>query len=969
MQDERWTVVDRLLGAALEQEPNERAAFLRRACGDDEELRREVESLLVHERAGDFLEPPVIELMGTVPASARQPLSVDRELGPYRILELLGSGGMGEVYRARDTRLKRDVAVKVLPAHLAADPDRLARFKREAQLLASLNHPHIAAIYGVEDSGALQAIVLELVEGETLAERMTRGSDSRSRAILRPSRMGGAFERGLPIPEVLGIARQVADALEAAHERGIVHRDLKPANIKITPAGVVKVLDFGLAKAVGGDTSVSELTQVPNGTTGETRHGLILGTPAYMSPEQARGQPTDKRTDIWSFGCVLYEMLAGRSPFVRGTVTDTLAAVLHDDPDWDALPPTTPPSLQRLLRRSLAKDRKDRWRDIGDTRFAMDDGTAEHRAAAMPIIARRSRHLRLAIGSSLLLAAALATGWWTGRRSAPAESVAESPLANAGFTRLTDFPGSEWDAAISSDGRFVVFVSDRDGTADVWLSQLGTRRFTNLTQGRERPGDFISLVRPLGISHDGSEIWLAGRYPDRRLRLMPLMGGTPRVFLSGNVVNVDWSSDGAFLAYHTGQPGDPMFVADRTGANARRIFVGPVPGVHNHFPAWSPDGRWIYFVTGILATQEMDLWRIAASGGEPQRLTQHNSNVTYPTPVDSRTVLYLSPAADGSGPWLSALDVERKATRRVSHGLEKYNSLSASGNGRRLVASIANTTASLWTAPILDRPADERDIKPFPVPTVRALAPRFGPNRVFYLSSLGSGDGLWRYEENQLLELWKGTDGSLFEPAAVSPDGMRVAVSLRRQGRIRLNVMSDDGTGLMPVADTLDVRGSASWSPDGNWLVTGAFDANGQGVFKVPVGGGAPVRLVAKAGFDPVWSPDGRLIVYTGDVVAASAPLLAVRPDGAAVELPAIQVRTGGQRHRFLPSGEGLVYMQGDGPSQDFWLLDLKTWTSRPLVRPANGGSMRTFDITPDGKQIVFDRVRDNSDLVLIDLP
>jgi Tol biopolymer transport system component len=500
------------------------------------------------------------------------------------------------------------------------------------------------------------------------------------------------------------------------------------------------------------------------------------------------------------------------------------------------------------------------------------------------------------------------------------------------------------------------------------LSQLGTGHFTNLTQGRESPGEFISLVRNVGISHDGSEIWLAGRYLDRRLRLMPLIGGERRVFLSGNVVNVAWSRDGALIAYHTGEPGDPMFVADRTGGNARQIFKSPVVGGHTHFPVWSPDSRWIYFVTGIGATQEMDLWRIPASGGEPERLTHHESNVTYPTPIDSRTVLYLSPAADGSGPWLWALDVERKMTRRATHGLEKYISLSASGDGRRLVASVSNPTAGLWSVPILDRPAEERDIKPFPVAAVRALAPRFGPRSLFYLSSLGSGDGLWRYEGNRLHEIWKGTDGTLFEPAAVSRDGKRVALSLRRQGRIQLNVMSDDGTGLMSFADTLDVRGSASWSPDGNWIVTGGNDANGPGVFKVPVGGEAPVRLGAGAGFDPVWSPNGNLIVYTGDVTAADAPLLAVRPDGTSVEVPDIRVRTGGQRHRFLPDGEGLVYMQGEGPSQNFWLLDLRTWKSRLLTRLAVKDTMRTFDVSPDGKQIVFDRLRDNADLVLIDL-
>jgi serine/threonine protein kinase/Tol biopolymer transport system component len=946
MDSERWRRVEELYHAAQAQPADKRAAFLRVACGGDEGLQHDVESLLAQPEAS--WAPPAGRVTAETAEHAAAPV-VGRRIGVYQVQAVLGAGGMGEVYRARDTKLGRDVAIKVLPRIFTSDPERLTRFEREARMLASLNHPHIGAIYGFEDADGIRALVLELVEGQTLADRIAK------RPVLQR--------------EALLIARQIADALESAHEKGIVHRDLKPANIKITPDGIVKVLDFGLAKAVAGDSAAPDLSKLPTITEHGTREGILLGTPAYMSPEQARGQPVDKRTDIWSFGCVLYEMLAGRTAFGRSTVTDTLAAILHRDPDWDALPPITPPSLRRLLQRALAKDRKERLRDSGDIRIALEDITGDSRTAETPIVAIRSRRFRLAIGTGLLLAAALGTGWWTGRRSAPAGIVSESPLANAQFTRLTGFPGTETDAAISADGKFVVFLSDHGGPFDVWLSQLGTWRFTNLTQGRERPSELISLVRSVGISHDGSEIWLSGRYPDLRLRLMPLIGGPPRFFLSGNAVNVAWSPDGAFLAYHTGEKGDPMFVADRTGANARRIFVNPVSGGHNHFPTWSPDGRWIYFVTGDLATKEMDLWRIAASGGEPERLTTHNSNVTYPTPIDSRTLLYLSPADDGSGPWLWALDVERKATRRASHGLEKYISLSASGNGRRLVASVSNATAGLSSIPILDRPAGERDVKPFPVPTVRALAPRFGPGNVFYLSSLGAGDGLWRYQENQLLEIWKGTDGTLFEPAAVSPDGKRVAVSLRRQGRIRLNIMSDDGTGLMTFSETLDVRGSASWSPDGNWIVTGGIDADGPGVFKVPVGGGASVRLVAGAGFDPVWSANGSLIVYTGDVVAASAPLLAARPDGATVELPAIRVRTGGQRHRFLPNGEGLIYMQGDGPSQDFWLLDLRTWKSRLLARLANGGSMQTFDVTPDGKQIVFDRLRDNSDIVLIDLP
>jgi hypothetical protein len=296
------------------------------------------------------------------------------------------------------------------------------------------------------------------------------------------------------------------------------------------------------------------------------------------------------------------------------------------------------------------------------------------------------------------------------------------------------------------------------------------------------------------------------------------------------------------------------------------------------------------------------------------------------------------------------------------------------------VATVSNPTASLWSVPILDRLAEERDVKPFPLPTVRALAPRFGPVALFYLSSRGAGDGLWRYQDGQALEIWKGADGPLREPPAVSPDGRRVTVVLRRQGKVRLHVLSADGAEFQALAEEIDAQGTACWSVDGKWVVTGGNDASGPGLFTIPVEGGAPVRLITGAALNPVWSPDGSLIVYAGPDVARNAPLLAVRPDGTPVELPVIQLGVWGERYRFLPNGKSLVYMQTDRtpstslgnrqlPSQDFWLLDLATKKTRPLTRLNNVAAMRTFDITPDGKQIVFDRSQENSDIVLIDLP
>ena len=355
--DRRHRQISDIYHAALARNPAEREAFVRNACDEDEALRREVESLLQYEpQSSGFLESPAAVMAGALEGAAAGHVMAGRQLGPYTIVAPLGTGGMGEVYRARDTKLGRDVAIKILPSHFTNDPERRARFAREARTLATLNHPHIGAIYGLEESDGLSALVLELVEGQTLAERLERGP--------------------LKIADALAIARQIADALDAAHEKGVVHRDLKPANVVLQGssggAGDVraKVLDFGLAKLVAVDLADSPAL---SGSFDGTADGRILGTPAYMSPEQARGQAVDKRTDIWAFGCVLFEMLTGQRAFEGDTVTDTLVRVLEREPEWTALPATTPEPVRKLLRRCLQKDPGRRVRDIGDARQELDE--------------------------------------------------------------------------------------------------------------------------------------------------------------------------------------------------------------------------------------------------------------------------------------------------------------------------------------------------------------------------------------------------------------------------------------------------------------------------------------------------------------------------------------------------------------------------------------------------------------------
>ena len=379
---------------------------------------------------------------------------IGKFIGPYQVLAELGKGGMGEVYRARDTQLKRDVAIKILPSDVTADVDRLARFQREAEILASLNHANIAHVFGIAESGGVRGIVMELAEGQTLAQMLVRGA--------------------LPLTESLGIARQIAEALETAHDRAIVHRDLKPANVMMTPDGVVKVLDFGLAKALNAAPDVS-VAAATFSSPAMTRAGIILGTAAYMSPEQARGRAVDARTDIWAFGCVLFEMLTGRPPFDGETVTDILGAIVHKDPEWSLLPATLPDSLRRLLERCLAKDQKQRLHNIADVRLEIQDLLARPRSAGVSTAAAASSRSgmmtreRVAWGLVVSLAAAVgAVAFLALRPSSTGDERAAMRLS------IVHTEGGDVGLpVISPDGRRVAYSARRaDGMPLIWVRSL-----------------------------------------------------------------------------------------------------------------------------------------------------------------------------------------------------------------------------------------------------------------------------------------------------------------------------------------------------------------------------------------------------------------------------------------------------------------------------------------------------------------
>ena len=739
-----------------------------------------------------------------------------QRLGSYEITGLLGKGGMGEVYRAKDTRLGRTVAIKILPRDKIMDADRKRRFMQEARAASALNHPNIVTLHDIASDGDADYLVMEYVSGKSLEKLIT--------------------PKGLPLSEAIGYAIQIAGALAAAHAAGIVHRDIKPANVIVTAESQIKVLDFGLAKLMEqGDDEGETLTQ----ESALTEAGTVIGTVAYMSPEQAGARPLDHRTDIFSLGVVLYEMISGQKPFRGKSAVETMHAITNDP-----APPFAnhPPALKDILDKALAKDPKDRYYHAGD--FSLDLRRFLTRPAeAARSQASRTLPLKWAAAAAAVMVVLIFAATWMWRTAA---DVPDNPLTNAQFTRFTDFEGSESDAALSRDGRFIVFRSDRDGPIDTWVSQVGSGRFVNLTKGTRSS----VLVRNAGFTADGSEIWLSAILGGDRMRLIPSMGGPTRPFLSEHAMEAAWSPDGLKIVFHPYDTGDPMFVTDSSGSNSQQIFkLGP--GGHNHFPVWSRDGQWIYFVSGLWDAREMDIWRIRPSGGSPERLTKLGSDIRYLAPIDNQTILYVSPDQSGAGPWLWALDTERKQSRRISSGLEVYSSVAVSGERRRLAVTVSNPTANLWSVPILDRLAEEKHVKPISLPTVRAYAPRYGGTVLFYLSSRGGGDGLWRYENGETTEIWRGADGALFEPPAVSSDARHVAVILRRQGKRTLHTLSADGGDVRPLAPAIDVTSGANWSPDGKWIVAAGVDSAGAGLFKIPVDGATPQRLLSGHSIEP----------------------------------------------------------------------------------------------------------------------
>ena len=775
---------------------------------------------------------------------------IGQTLTHYSITAALGAGGMGEVYRATDTKLGRDVAIKVLPAEVARDPERLARFQREAQLLASLNHPNIAAIHGLEEVGEQPFLVLELVEGEDLSERLKRGP--------------------IPVDEAFDIARQIAEALEAAHEKGIVHRDLKPANVKLTPNGQVKVLDFGLAKALAGDVadSAPDLSQSPTLAHAGTQAGLILGTAAYMSPEQARGRPVDKRADVWAFGVVLFEMLTGRPVFEGETVSELLASVIKDEPNWNALPSGVPPRAVAVLRRCLSGDPRGRLHDVADARLLFEDAA---KADPPPSTARAPRgRERLAwLVAVVALGAAAVALWWRPQGLPP-----EVPLTRFAVTLTAEQRPALADVpilAISPNGRTLAFaaIDAASGQSMIHLRALGETETWAVPGTEGGNGPFFSP--------DSDFI---GFFADGRLKKVPVGGGRALSLADApNARGGTWAEDGSILfspEYATGlwrippSGGAPELLIDVDVDRGERTY---------RWPDHLPDGRAVLFTIGALENPndyndaqimayslETGTKRILVEGANmarfvaPGTLVFSRAGVLFAVPFDPDRLEVLGEPQ----PVLEGVDGD------PSSGAS-YFSVSRNGTLAYLPGALEESNGFLT---VFDRQGQASQL---PLAPRGVHHPRFSPDGTRLAVTVGPGTSggvgdVWVYTlPTQSLN--RLTFGGTAAYPLWTPDGRFIAFNDSSEGAIVKKAA--DGSGAVERVTPTDTSPvlPGSWSPDGRTL---AYTRLGPTSDVYLISPGEEARLFEKDASGPVFSPDGRWIAYAQP--GSGKPNLFVRP-------------------------------------------------------------------------------------------
>jgi len=602
-------------------------------------------------------------------------------------------------------------------------------------------------------------------------------------------------------------------------------------------------------------------------------------------------------------------------------------------------------------------------RPVGDgTELAADEPAT---AAALPA-ASRSRARRFALAFAAVLAAIAVPAIVAIERT---DQFWKNPIAGAVYQQVTDIDGKNEAAAISRDGQFIAFVSDRGGHTDVWVTQVGSGQFHDLTRGVE--GELINpAIRTLGFSPDGSFVtfWLRTRSSsaagDISIWAVPTLGGEPRPYLEG-AAEMAWSPDGSHLVYHTPLPGDPMFVSDgRDLSRSRLVLTGPA-GLHSHFPLWGTDDH-LYFVKGVLPDQ-LDVWRVGVRGQGLERITSHVSRLTYPVLVDSRTLLYLSGGPEESGPWIYGMDTERRVPHRLTSGVERYTSLAASADGRRLIATVSAPERTLWRVTIDDAASAPSSPERIPISTGTGSAPRLGPDYLLYVAAAGTGESLWKTSGAAAAQLWTGDDAHVIDAPAVSPNGLAIAFSVKQGERTLLYTMDSDGSRVHVVADSLMLLGAPAWEPDGR-SVTSAVDEDGvPQLWRIPIDGGPPVRIVPGYAAGPVWSPDGRFVIFTGPDIGTKFSIEAAAVEGGEHALPPLTLTRGARHLAVLPDGRTLLFLQGEIEHKELWKVDLDSGALQQLTHLPTDFDVRDFDVSRDGREAVLERTQARSGVVLIE--
>ena len=853
-------------------------------------------------------------------------------LGPYEITVLIGAGGMGQVYRARDTKLGRDVAIKVLPDLFAEDPERLARFQREAQVLASLNHPNIASIYGLEEVEGVRALVLELVEGPTLAERIAQGP--------------------IPLDEVLPIAKQIAEGLEAAHEKNIIHRDLKPANVKLREDGTVKVLDFGLAKALEGDEG-GDPSESPTMTAAATRAGVIMGTAAYMSPEQARGKTVDRRADIWAFGVVLWEMLTGGRLFTGETVSDTLAAVIREELDWNKLPSDTPAPIREILRRCLTRDLKRRLQAIGEARVAIEEHL-DHPAAASQVATAGSAFTApvwqrvlpwITAGSIVALVVALWALW------RPVNPVEQAPMRLrmeiSSETSMVDF-----EAVFSPNGKHIAYVSGNESNRRIYL------RAMNQLEAEPMPG--TEGASNLFFSPDGR--WI-GFWADKKIKKIPVSGGVPVTLCdAGDILGATWGPDGSIVF---GESSSGLLRVPAAGGAPEDLAA---TNDHSYgYPHFLPGGRALLFssIPRGSSVSEANIEVLDLGSGERKILHRGGIEPSY---LPSGHIAFIS----GERLFVAPFDLDRmeisgtpvpalEDVRLATYFWQEAYTYSTSGT---LLYLPTESQVPLSTPAWVDR---QGDVNPFPIPAAdywKATLSPDGTQLALHRILDETNWDIWVYElargSFSRLTFFEGIDSW----PVWSPDGLYITFGSRRSGNIQIFRKRADGSGdVEALTKDLDrVAWPNAWSPYSNTLIfTYVSEDTNLDLWTLRMddkgnpGSPEPFLETQFAERGATFSPNGRWLAYMSLESGRWEVYVRPFPEGAGKW----QISTEGgwfpiwarkTRELFYRNGDKMMVVDYSSTDDAF-----RAGPPRELftVSTIDDVTHATYDVTPDGKRFV----------------